>query len=96
VTASDPVVRVRDLRTTFQSIGAPARALGGVDLESERGEFRPGDGPVRMHGVHDGEVVIAGGGLRRAPSAVPIVLQLVNLAAAAPARTPPAVARQAE
>ena len=45
MTACDSVVRVRDLRKTFESDGAPVRALRGLDLEIERGEFVAVIGP---------------------------------------------------
>jgi putative ABC transport system ATP-binding protein len=66
------VLLVHGLRRTFESDGAPVRALRGVDLEVERGEFVAVMGPsgcgkstllnlvAGLDRPDDGEVVVAG------------------------------------
>ena len=72
----DDVVQVRGLRRTFESDGAPIRALRGVDLALARGEFVAVMGPsgcgkstllnliAGLDTPSDGEVVVAGESLR--------------------------------
>ena len=69
---SEPVLEVRGLRRTFESDGAPVRALRGMELEVRRGEFVAVVGPsgcgksTLLHLVAgldrptDGQVLVAG------------------------------------
>jgi putative ABC transport system ATP-binding protein len=69
---AEPVVEVRGLRRTYESEGAPVRALRGVDLEVGEGEFVAVMGPsgcgkstllnliAGLDTPTDGEVVLAG------------------------------------
>ena len=70
--SSEPVLLVRGLRKTFESDGAPVRALRGLDLEVQHGEFVAVMGPsgcgkstllnlvAGLDAPSDGEIVIAG------------------------------------
>jgi putative ABC transport system ATP-binding protein len=70
--SSEPVLLVRGLRKTFESDGAPVRALRGLDLEVRRGEFVAVMGPsgcgkstllnivAGLDAVDDGTVEVAG------------------------------------
>ena len=70
--ASEPVLVARGLRKTFESDGAPVRALRGLDLEVRRGEFIAVMGPsgcgkstllnlvAGLDEPSDGEIVVAG------------------------------------
>jgi putative ABC transport system ATP-binding protein len=72
VISSEPVLLVRGLRKTFESDGAPVRALRGLDLEVQRGEFVAVMGPsgcgkstllnlvAGLDSAGDGEILIAG------------------------------------
>jgi putative ABC transport system ATP-binding protein len=72
----DEVLQVRGLRRSFESEGAPVRALRGVDLRLMRGEFVAVMGPsgcgkstllnlvAGLDAPSDGEVVVAGESLR--------------------------------
>ena len=70
--SSEPVLLVRGLRKTFESDGAPVRALRGLDLEVQRGEFVAVMGPsgcgkstllnlvAGLDAPRDGEIMVAG------------------------------------
>jgi putative ABC transport system ATP-binding protein len=72
VISSEPVLLVRGLRKTFESDGVPVRALRGLDLEVQRGEFVAVIGPsgcgkstllnlaAGLDAPGDGEILIAG------------------------------------
>jgi putative ABC transport system ATP-binding protein len=70
--SSEPVLLVRGLRKTFESDAAPVRALRGLDLEVQHGEFVAVMGPsgcgkstllnlvAGLDAPSDGQVIVAG------------------------------------